>query len=147
MQKKVWLFLGVAAVLLAAIVFAKVSNPSAVSGGEVPKPAAAAVPAPAPKPQAVKVLPSSAVVTPEPQSTMPEAAVEGAPAAQEPQPSDDGAPHVVAIFADTGNQFRALIGDALVSEGSTVRGYQVRKVQADGVVFEKDGQIWVQKVD
>ena len=147
MQKKVWLFLVVAAVLLAAFIFTKVSTPSAVSGGEVAKPAAATVPVPAPKPQPVKVLPPPAVGTSEPQPLVAEAEAEVTPAAQEPQPSGDGAPHVEAIIAGAGNQFRALIGDALVSEGSTVQGYKVRKVQADGVVFEKDGQIWVQKLD
>jgi hypothetical protein len=54
---------------------------------------------------------------------------------------------VEAVIAGTGNQFRALVGDALVSEGSMVQGYRVRKVQADGVQFEKDGQIWVQKLN
>jgi len=77
---------------------------------------------------------------------VPAVATEAGPAEQEER-SGDSLPQVEAIIADTGNRFRALVGDALVSEGSMVHGYRVRKVQADGVEFEKDGQIWVQKLN
>ena len=59
----------------------------------------------------------------------------------------DSTPKVEAIMAGAGNQFRALIGDALVSEGTVVQGYRVQKIYADRVEFEKDGQTSVQKVD
>ncbi len=146
MRRKVGLLLVVVSVLLAAYVFRRASAPSPVSGGEVPPRAAAAVPVPAPKPRPVKVISSPAVEVSQPQSVVPAVATEAAPAQQE-EPSGDQAPKVEAIIAGTGNQFRALVGDALVSEGSMVQGYRVRKVQADGVQFEKDGQIWVQKLN
>jgi hypothetical protein len=77
---------------------------------------------------------------------VPAVATEASTAEQEER-SGDSAPQVEAIIADTGNRFRALVADAIVSEGSMVHGYRVRKVQADGVEFEKDGQIWVQKLN
>jgi hypothetical protein len=77
---------------------------------------------------------------------VPDVATEAAPGEQE-EPSGDWTPKVEAIIAGTGNRLHALVGDALVSEGSMVQGYRVRKVQADGVEFEKDGQIWVQKLN
>ncbi len=155
MRKKVLLLLAVVAVLLAAYVFRRASAPSPVSGGDVRRPAAAAAPVPAPKPmraaapksQPAKVLPSPAVEAFQPQPLVPTAATEAAPAVQEQPPSHDGAPQVEAIIEDAGNQFRALVGDALVSEGGMVQGFRVRKVQADSVVFEKDGQLWLQKLD
>jgi hypothetical protein len=55
-------------------------------------------------------------------------------------------PKVQAIMRDAG-RFTALVGEGLVSEGDTVQGYRVKKIQADGVEFEKDGQTWVQKVN
>ncbi len=55
-------------------------------------------------------------------------------------------PKVQAITRDAG-RFAALIGDTFVSEGETVRGYRVKKIQADSVEFERDGQTWVQKVN
>jgi len=146
MRKKVWLSLVVVSVLLAAYVFRRASTPPAVSGGEVPPPAAAAMPVSAPKPQRVKVVSSPAAEVSPLQSVVPAVATEAGPAPQE-ELSGDQAPKVEAIIAGTGNQFRALVGDALVSEGSLVQGYRVRKVQADGVEFEKDGQIWVQKLN
>jgi hypothetical protein len=54
---------------------------------------------------------------------------------------------VEAIMAGANNRLSALIGDSLVSEGATVQGYRVKKIQADSVEFEKDGQTWVQKVN
>jgi hypothetical protein len=54
---------------------------------------------------------------------------------------------VEAIMAGADNRLRALIADALVSEGATVQGCRVKKIQADSVEFEKDGQTWVQKVN
>ncbi len=56
-------------------------------------------------------------------------------------------PKVEAIMAGSGNQLCALIGNSLVAEGATVQGYRVKKIQADGVEFEKDGQTWTQKVN
>ena len=146
MRKRVWLLLVVVAVLLAAYVFKRASTPSPVSGGEVPPPAAAAVPVPVSKPQPVKVISSPAVEVSQPQPVVPAVATEAGPTEQEER-SGVSAPQVEAIIADTGNRFRALVGDALVSEGTMVHGYRVRKVQADGVEFEKDGQIWVQKLN
>jgi hypothetical protein len=58
----------------------------------------------------------------------------------EPAPPQDQAPTVKAIVATADNQFCALIEDALVSEGDTVKGYLVRKIHADSVEFEKDGK-------
>ena len=154
MRKKVLLLLAAVAVLLTVYVFRRASAPAAVSGSEVWQPAAA-IPMAAPKPQPVKVPSSPAAEVSPVQSVVPavaaeavaEVAPEVAPAAQERQPSGDRAPQVEAIFAGDDNQFRALVGDALVSEGGMVQGYRVRKVQADRVTFEKDGQIWVQKVN
>ncbi len=56
-------------------------------------------------------------------------------------------PKVGAITAGADNRLCALIGDTLVSEGATVQGYRVKKIGADSVEFEKDGQTWVQKVN
>jgi hypothetical protein len=50
-------------------------------------------------------------------------------------------------MAGTGDQFRALIADIIVSEGAVVRGYRVKKISGDSVEFEKDGQTQVQKVN
>jgi hypothetical protein len=61
--------------------------------------------------------------------------------------SGDPTPIVEAIVATADNRFCALIGDALVSEGDVVQGYQVRKIFTDTVEFEKDGKTWTQKVD
>ncbi len=63
------------------------------------------------------------------------------------KPTANPTPKVEAIMAGAGNQLCALIGDGLVSEGATVQGYRVKKIQADSVEFEKDGQTWVQKVN
>jgi tetratricopeptide (TPR) repeat protein len=62
-------------------------------------------------------------------------------------PAKDQIPKVEAIVTTAGNRFSALIGDDLVSEGATMQGYRVKKIQADSVEFEKEGQTWVQKVD
>jgi hypothetical protein len=59
----------------------------------------------------------------------------------------DPTPKVEAITGGAGGQFRALIGDTLVSEGTVVQGYRVKTVRSDSVEFEKDGQTWVQKVN
>jgi len=146
MKRKAWLLLVAVAVVLAACVVRRVSTPSAVSGGEVPQPAATVAPAPAPKAPPAGVTPSRVVRVPRPQRAAPVVVIEAGPVQPEEQ-SGDGAPKVEAIFADRGNQLCALVGDAVVSEGSVVHGYRVRKVQADGVMFEKDGQIWVQKLN
>jgi hypothetical protein len=61
--------------------------------------------------------------------------------------SGDPTPTVEAIVTTADNRFCALIGDALVSEGDVVQGYQVRKIFTDNVEFEKDGKTWTQKVD
>ncbi len=50
-------------------------------------------------------------------------------------------------MAGAGSQLHALVGDVFVPERSVVHGYRVRKVQVDGVQFEKDGQIWVLKLN
>jgi hypothetical protein len=144
MAKKASLLLIVIAVLLAAYVSMKPSAPSPASGGEVRQRAAAAVPVP--EPQSVEVTSSPAAEVSQPQPVSPAIATEAGPAEQE-KLSSDPPPKVKAITADTGNRFRALVGDAFVSEGSMVQGYRVRKVQADGVEFEKDGQTWVQKLN
>ncbi len=146
MRKKIGLFVVVVAALLAVCVFKRVSTPSPVSGGEVPQPAAVTVPVLAFKPASAKVGFSPAVKVSQPQAVVPAVATEAGPAEQK-ELSNDSAPNVEAIIEDTGNRFRALVGDVVVSEGSMVQGYRVRKVQADGVEFEKDGQIWVQKLN
>jgi len=70
------------------------------------------------------------------------------PTARKPTKSAaNPAPKVEAIMAGANNRLSALIGDSLVSEGATVQGYRVKKIQADNVEFEKDGQTWVQKVN
>ena len=145
-RKKVWLLLAVVAVLLAVCVFRRASTPSPVSGGEVPPPAAVTIPVLALRPPSVKVGSSPAPKVSPPQAAVPVVATEAGPAEQE-ELSGAWTPKVEAILADTGHRFCALVGDALVSEGSMIHGYRVRKVQADGVEFEKDGQIWVQKLD
>jgi hypothetical protein len=68
--------------------------------------------------------------------------------AQKPtQPAANPAPKVEAIMAGADSRLCALIRDSLVSEGAMVQGYRVKKIQADSVEFEKDGQTWVQKVN
>ena len=146
MKRKAWLLVVVVAVLLAACVIRRASPPSAVSGGQIAPPAATAVPAPAAKPQPARVTRAPAARLARPRPVASAVATESAVGGQEGQ-SGDWTPKVEAILAGPGNQFRALVGDALVSEGSVVHGYRVRKVQADGVEFEKDGQIWVQKLN
>jgi hypothetical protein len=59
----------------------------------------------------------------------------------------DPTPRVEAVTGGAGDPFLALIGEGLVSEGDTVQGYRVKKIQADSVEFEKDGEVWIQKVD
>jgi hypothetical protein len=61
--------------------------------------------------------------------------------------SGDQTPTVEAVMAVADNRFCALIGDALVYEGNMVKGYRVRKIRTDSVEFEKDGKVWVQKVN
>jgi hypothetical protein len=61
--------------------------------------------------------------------------------------SGDLTPRVETIVATPDNRLCVLIEDALVREGSTVQGYRVRKINATSVEFEKDGKVWVQKVD
>jgi hypothetical protein len=146
LRKKVWPFVVVISVLLAAYACRKASPPSAVSGGEVPQPATMTVPVLALKPPSVPVGSSPAAKVPGPQAEVPAVAPEAGPTEQE-ETSPDWTPEVEAILADPGNRFRALVGDTMVSEGSMIHGYRVRKVQADGVEFEKDGQIWVQKLN
>jgi len=60
--------------------------------------------------------------------------------------SGDQTPIVEAVVATADNRLCALIGDTLVYEGSMVKGYRVRKINADSVEFEKDGKVWVQRV-
>jgi len=61
--------------------------------------------------------------------------------------SGDRSPIVEAVITTADNRFCALVGDALVYEGNTVQGYRVRKIRADSVEFEKDEEVWVQKVN
>jgi len=56
-------------------------------------------------------------------------------------------PRLNAIVKDTTGSPCALIDNTFVYEGYTVQGYRVRKIHADSVEFEKEGKIWVQKVD
>ncbi len=56
-------------------------------------------------------------------------------------------PKVEAIMGGAGGRFQALIGDTFVSEGEMVKGYLVKKIRADSVEFERDGQTWAQKVN
>ncbi|MCL5282224.1 MAG: hypothetical protein M1376_20235 [Planctomycetes bacterium] len=63
------------------------------------------------------------------------------------KPAANPTPKVEAIMAGADNRLSALIGDSFVSDGATVQGYRVKKIQADSVEFEKDGQTWVQKVN
>ncbi len=146
MKRKVGVLLVGVSVLLAAYVLRRGSTPSPVSGGEAPLAVGAAIPVPAPKPQRAAGRSSLAVRASQPQPQVPGAATEAGPPAQEDS-AGDWVPKVEAIMAGAGNQFHALVGDVLVSEGSVVHGYRVRKVQADGVQFEKDGQIRVQKLN
>jgi hypothetical protein len=146
LRKKVWPSVAVVSLLLAAYACRRASPPSAVSGGEVPQPVAMTVPVLALKPPSVPVGSSPAVKVSGTQAVEPAVAPEAGPTGQE-EVSPDWVPEVEAILADTGNRFRALVGDTMVSEGSMIHGFRVRKVQADGVEFEKDGQIWVQKLN
>jgi hypothetical protein len=54
---------------------------------------------------------------------------------------------VGAVGIGAGNRFYALISDRLVYEGDVVNGYKVRKIDANRVEFEKDGQTVVEKVN
>jgi hypothetical protein len=65
----------------------------------------------------------------------------------EPAPPKEAPPTVKAIVATADDQFCALIGEALVSEGDTVQGYRVQKIDAQCVTFERDGQTSVQKAN
>lgn len=76
------------------------------------------------------------VITPDPRQT---SVWEGVPA--------NSGLRFDAIHKDNNGRFYALIGDGFVHEGETVKGYRVRKVRADSVEFEKDGEIRVQKID
>jgi len=58
----------------------------------------------------------------------------------------DRTPMVDAIGIAADSRFYAMMGDAFVYEGNTVQGYRVRKIRADSVEFEKDGEVWVQKM-
>ncbi len=69
------------------------------------------------------------------------------PADTEPAPPQNGPPRVTAVVATAEDRFCALVEDALVSEGDTVRGYRVRKIDAQHVEFEKDGRTWMQKAN
>ncbi len=64
----------------------------------------------------------------------------------ERQTAQEPLPKVQAITGGAG-RFEALIGDGFVSEGEVVKGYRVKKIQADSVEFERDGKTWVQKVN
>lgn len=55
-------------------------------------------------------------------------------------------PRLEGIGKGTDGRFYALVGGTLVYEGDTAHGYQVRKVHAYSVEFEKDGKVWVQKI-
>jgi hypothetical protein len=68
-------------------------------------------------------------------------------AQKQTKPAPNPTPEVEAIMAGADNRLCALIGDSFVSEGATVQGYRVKKIQADSVEFEKDGQTWTQKVN
>ncbi len=65
----------------------------------------------------------------------------------ERQTTREPIPKVGAIMGGAGGRFQALIGDGFVSEGEVVKGYRVKKIQADSVEFERDGQTWTQKVN
>ncbi len=65
----------------------------------------------------------------------------------ERQTAQEPIPKVGAIMGGAAGRFEALIGDGFVSEGDVVKGYRVKKIQADSVEFERDGQTWVQKVN
>jgi hypothetical protein len=70
-----------------------------------------------------------------------------APTQTASKPPANPTPKVGAIMAGADNRLCALIGDSFVSEGATVQGYRVKRIQADSVEFEKEGQTWVQKVN
>jgi len=59
----------------------------------------------------------------------------------------DPTPRVDTVVATADNHYSAMIGEALVPEGGTVQGYRLRKITATSVEFEKDGKVWVQKVN
>jgi hypothetical protein len=84
---------------------------------------------------------------PEATQSPPAAQEHPAPTGTEGTPPQDSAPRVEAVIAVAENRLCALVGDTLVSEGDTVQGCRVRKIHADSVEFEKDGQTWVQKVN
>ncbi len=55
-------------------------------------------------------------------------------------------PRLEAIYRGADGRFYALTGDGYVCEGGVVKGYRVRKINADSVEFEKDGKVWVQEM-
>jgi hypothetical protein len=61
--------------------------------------------------------------------------------------SGDRTPIVEAVTTTDNGRLCALIGDTFVFEGSTVQGYRVRKIFPGRVEFEKDGKVWVQKIN
>lgn len=61
--------------------------------------------------------------------------------------SGDPTPTVEAVIATADSQFCALIGGVLVYEGNMMEGYRVQKIRAGSVEFEKNGKVWVQKIE
>jgi hypothetical protein len=171
MNRVAWAVLAVVLVLLVALSVKKYALPALVSGREAPP---ARTPKPAAEPvwpmdipglnvpasqdaEPAKVKPPSFAPVPitaararrdadRPKEAL---AVEKLRAQMELERrlAGDPTPRVDTIVAMAENRFSAMIGEALVSEGGTVQGYRVRKITANSVEFEKDGQVWVQKVD
>ena len=167
MRTKVGFAIVVAAVVLAVVAYAlwRPSAPAPASGGEPPKTVVDEV-AEARAIVARLNARSKLAASGEPIMPMPDAVRRGpegqgevderkaAAALQklraqmefERQSAQEPIPKVGAIMGGTG-RFEALIGEAFVSEGDVVRGYRVKKIQADSVEFERDGKTWVQKVN
>jgi hypothetical protein len=61
--------------------------------------------------------------------------------------SGDPTPRVETIAATSDNRLCAVIRDALVYEGDTVEGCRVQKVNTNSVEVEKDGKVWVQRLN
>jgi hypothetical protein len=174
MRRKAWLLLAIVPVALVAYLLMRSPAPAPVSAGEATKPAKPTVDEMAEARALVARVKAQADLAASAKSIVPRvppmpmvgpmegpvgpggqvdehkaaAAVQKLRDRMDLERNDGGLrlPKVGAIMEDSGRPL-ALIGDSLVSEGDTVQGYRVKKIQTDSVEFEKDGQTWVRKVN
>lgn len=59
----------------------------------------------------------------------------------------DQTPTVDAIGIAADGRYYGMVDGRFIYEGNVVNGYQVQKIHPDSVEFEKDGEVWVRKVN